>query len=223
MIHSNSNDLHISGMGKATGGTYNNVQIDGMTTVNGDIECQTFISNGKSTVNGNINANSLSIKGLSKIEGNIQATKMQIDGSVKLDGNLKGEQINLNGMVNIDGDCEAEEFLADGGFTIDGLLNAGHINIKLRGKCRIEEIGGENIVVTKEKSGTSFNIIGSIFPIHLITDSIEGNKIQLEFTKAEIVRGNEIIIGPGCEIETVEYKSSLYIDDTAKVETHRQI
>lgn len=223
MIHSNGHDLQLSGMGKASGGIYNNVQLDGMTTINGDIECKKFMCNGKGKVNGDIQAEYVSIQGLCNIEGDIKATTVQIDGKAKLDGDLTGEQINLNGVARIDGDCEAESFAADGAFSIDGLLNAGIIEIKLRSKCSVEEIGGEQITVKKEKSGSNFNIIGSIFPAELKAESIEGDQIYLEYTKAELVRGNEITIGPGCDIETIEYRIGLFIDDSSKVESHRQI
>jgi cytoskeletal protein CcmA (bactofilin family) len=223
MIHSNGNNLQLSGFGKASGGKYNHVQLDGMTTVNGDIECNKFICSGKGKINGDIQAEHLSIQGLCNVEGDIKATKIEIDGKAKVEGDLTGEQITLNGIANIEGDCAAESFEADGAFTIDGLLNAEIINIHLRGKCTVEEIGGEQISVRKEKTDSHFNPLGSFFPAKFEAELIEGDKIYLEYTNAEIVRGNEITIGPGCDIETIEYKIGLYIDDSSKVESHRQI
>ena len=57
----------------------------------------------------------------------------------------------------------------------------------------------------------------------LSTNSIEGDDIYLEYTKAKAVRGNNIILGPGCEIELVEYKDNFKQDDTSEVETQRKI
>lgn len=223
MIHSNGNNLQLSGFGKASGGKYNNVQLDGMTTVNGDIECNKFMCNGKGKINGDIQAEHVSIQGMCNVEGDIKASNIEIDGKVNVEGDINGEQITINGIIKIDGDCEAESFAADGAFSIDGLLNAGIISLKLRGKCTVEEIGGEQISVRKEQTESHFNPFGSIFPAKFEAELIEGDKIYLEYTNAEIVRGNEITIGPGCDIETIEYKIGLYIDDSSNVESHRQI
>ncbi|EGL83104.1 hypothetical protein CathTA2_1317 [Caldalkalibacillus thermarum TA2.A1] len=41
---------------------------------------------------------------------------------------------------------------------------------------------------------------------HLEAEEIEGDHIFLECTTAKIVRVSQIILGPHCEIELVEYK-----------------
>ncbi|MGP3783292.1 hypothetical protein [Paenibacillus sp. 1A_MP2] len=46
---------------------------------------------------------------------------------------------------------------------------------------------------------------------------IEGDDIELEYTEAEVVRGDKIKIGPGCRIGTVEYRSSLQIHTLSEV------
>ena len=51
----------------------------------------------------------------------------------------------------------------------------------------------------------------------LTTNLIEGDKITLENTKCKIVRGHDIVIGPGCEIDKVEYTGKLTIDKDSTV------
>ncbi len=43
---------------------------------------------------------------------------------------------------------------------------------------------------------------------NLQTSIVEGDDIYLEHTIAEVVRGNNVTIGPGCEISVVEYHTS---------------
>jgi len=214
-----SQNLNISGMGKTSGGVYQKVRLDGMATVNGDLTCQTFDCNGKGKVNGDLQADVISIDGMCSIDGDTRASNVRVDGKASLYGSINCEQFILNGIIDIDGDCQAETFKADGCFKIDGLLNAGTIDVTLRGKCNAEEIGGEKINVTKGKNGIMSNFITA----ELRADVIEGDKIYLENTKADVVRGNEVGIGPGCVIDMVEYKVSLYIDDEAKVDSHKQV
>ncbi|TCZ78804.1 hypothetical protein E0485_06930 [Paenibacillus albiflavus] len=216
-----SPNLNISGMGKTSGGVYQKVQLDGLATVNGDVTCQSFDCNGKGKINGDLQADTISIDGLCSIDGNTRAHSIRVDGKASLYGNINCEQFMVNGIIDIDGDCQAETFKADGCFKINGLLNSGTIDVNLRGKCTAEEIGGERINVVKGKNNNS--IMNSFFTAELRVDVIEGDKIYLENTKADIVRGNEVAIGPGCVIDEVEYKVSLYIDDEAKVESHKQV
>jgi cytoskeletal protein CcmA (bactofilin family) len=109
---------------------------------------------------------------------------------------------------------EAEVFLAKGSFTIGGLLNAGQIDIILYGGCRAKEIGGEKITV--KKPGIAHKLKRLIFSyifrvnVDLQADVIEGDEIYLEHTYAKIVRGNNVTIGPGCDIEVVEYKNNFH-------------
>ena len=51
----------------------------------------------------------------------------------------------------------------------------------------------------------------------LTTGTIEGNRISLECTDAEIVRGQDVVIGKECKIGRVEYSGTLEIQDNAEV------
>ena len=57
----------------------------------------------------------------------------------------------------------------------------------------------------------------------LTADIIEGDDIYLENTHAKVVRGNNITLGSGCEIELVEYKNDFKQDKEAEIGTHRKI
>jgi hypothetical protein len=58
----------------------------------------------------------------------------------------------------------------------------------------------------------------SIPPFDKLTAQIiEGDYVYVEYTMAEIVRGTNVIIGPGCEIALVEYKTKLDRDKSSKV------
>ncbi|TKH51903.1 cytoplasmic protein, partial [Bacillus cereus] len=52
---------------------------------------------------------------------------------------------------------------------------------------------------------------------------VEGDDIYLEHTIAEVVRGNNVTIGPGCEISVVEYHTSFNQKGNAVVKEHKQI
>ena len=57
----------------------------------------------------------------------------------------------------------------------------------------------------------------------LTADFIEGDGVRLERTTARAVRGNTVVIGPGCEIELVEYTGEHSASPEAKVKTVRKV
>lgn len=227
-------DIKISGSGKIGGGKYNEVKISGSAKVDGDVECSYYKCSGSSTANGNVKAkivgisgstkivgnletDELNVSGSSHILGNVNAKKVKISGSSDIGGSLHTEDIQLSGSVSIDGDCEAEDFHARGGFNIGGLLNAGNIEIEMYGRCKVKEIGGENINV-KLGVGHIFTRMISLFTDHgkLVTGVIEGDNIYLENTDAKMVRGNNVTIGPNCNIEAIEYRDKINISENYK-------
>jgi hypothetical protein len=70
-------------------------------------------------------------------------------------------------------------------------------------------------------------LLGKLFTgggtAELHTSQIEGDEILLEDTTADIVRGKRVEIGPGCNIESVEYSESLRVVDGATVRNRSRI
>ncbi|MCC3359532.1 polymer-forming cytoskeletal protein [Bacillus sp. REN16] len=236
----NHGDLIINGMGSSGGGSFKKVLINGKGNVQGDVECNDFTINGTGTVTGNIKGNEGKISGSGNIEGSIEfdqfaiegtgvidgdatVNKMRISGKGKIGGSLKGEEIRIRGKATIEEDCEAEEFKGEGGFVIGGLLNADVIDISIAGECRAEEIGGRTIKVKKGIFSFLNNLFKSVYPVSLTTEIMEADEIEIEYTNAKIVRGNNVNIGPNCEIDIVEYKGTFTQDPSAKVKEAKQI
>ncbi|CAJ1002411.1 MULTISPECIES: polymer-forming cytoskeletal protein [Brevibacillus] len=219
-------NLLISGMGSASGGVFNNVRIDGMSKVNGDLSCVRFLCNGKADINGSVTADdSIEVNGLATIAGFLKAEHVVINGKATVRGDIVGERAELSGMPNITGNCEVETLTIKGGIRIDGLVNAETIDVRLYGHSRIREMGGKTISVRRETNDLS-RFLAFLFPpfaSKLSADSIEGDDIYLEYTQAGVVRGNNVRIGPGCDIELVEYRNKYEQSPEAKVTRHQQV
>lgn len=217
-------NLSITGSSSATGGTYDKVNIIGEGTIDGDVECSRLKCVGTLDMDGCLKSNQVSIVGICSFSGDVQADALKISGTVTIGGdarlrelhcsgtietkgNLCGEHLNLKGQLNTEGDCEADVFAARGIFEIGGLLNAGQMDIKLYRDCQAKEIGGEKIRIRKASMLNPFSFFFRPSPhARLSASVIEGDDIYLENTNAKIVRGNQVTIGPGCDIELVEYK-----------------
>ncbi|MED5018403.1 bactofilin [Paenibacillus chibensis] len=237
----NRSDLNLSGIGKAQGGSYSHIRLDGMTKINGDTECITLDSNGTLTVEGALQSDTVSVNGTATVEGGLSANRVVLDGMVtvkahavcqdlltvngrlSIGSRLDGEKVEVFGSLKTRDDVQCEVFSVHGGFSVDGLLNAGLIDVKMNMPCRAQEIGGESIMIRRLKK---FSVLEQFVPslsAKLQAHTIEGDEVDLEYTEAEIVRGNDVRIGPGCKIGRVEYKNRLKRDGDAVIGTAHQI
>jgi cytoskeletal protein CcmA (bactofilin family) len=225
MEQENRRNLLISGVGSSNGGTVRLAKIDGIGKVDGDISCSKFIVNGRAEVYGSIKASAAEIHGTAVVEGSLHADRIRIHGKISVYGDLVGDTIQLNGTISVKGKCETEQFEASGRFQI-GMLNAGNIQITLHGNSHIAEIGGEYIKIRKQP-GIDFAKWLKVLPIplgnRLTAHTIEGDYVYVEYTTAQVVRGTNITIGPGCEIGLVEYKTKFDQDKGSTVKRLEQI
>lgn len=235
----NHGDLTINGFGSSNGGEFRNVVLNGKGTINNDIKCHDFECNGTGSlqeslfsqtakisgyakVMGNVHCNFLKVDGRAKMEQNVFVKQVKVSGSATIGGNLKGEEIKVHGRLVVDGNCDADYFKGECQFNIGGLLNADNVEIKLFGGCTAKEIGGQSIVV-RQKASFMAQLFKSFFQNGLDTDLIEGDHIEIENTTAKIVRGNNVVIGPNCNIGLVEYSGTLKQDKTAVIGESKKI
>lgn len=226
--HVECNALHTSGASKINGNVKSKEIItSGSAKIVGDIETGLMKTSGSSKIAGDVRAKEIRTSGSTKIEGNLKTVEIEVAGSAHIGENLNAEAVKVSGSVDIGGDCQSGRFSANGMFKIGGLLNGDEIEIQVSGNCRAKEIGGEKIRVRKNPRDI-FGIewfVKTLFMYkgELAVDSIEGDDIQLEVTKAKVVRGNNITIGQGCDIETVEYTGTLNIIDGGNVKEQRKV
>ncbi len=236
----NRSDLTLSGIGKAQGGAYSNIRLDGMTKINGDTECISLSSNGTLTIEGGLQSEAISVNGTATVEGELSVNRMVLDGMVtvkahaachelltvngrlSIGGRLDGEKVEISGSLKTRDDVQCEVLTVHGGVNIDGLLNAGLIDIKMNLACKAQEIGGERITVRRLKKHSVLEQFVPLLSAKLQAHTIEGDELDLEHTEAEIVRGNDVRIGAGCKIGRVEYKNSLKRDSDAVIGSAHQ-
>jgi len=161
------------------------------------------------------NERDMTITGNGSAKGG-QYNRVKIMGEGAIDGYLTCNRLRVLGQLTVKGDCTAESFHVLGAFTIDGLLNSGKIEVHLFGPCEVKEIGGGQIHIKRR-------LLGTAAYKHLTVDTVEGDDIRLEGTRAKVVRGNRVAIGPGCDIDLVEYKDDYHQSPRANVRESKRI
>ena len=199
------NVMKLSGVTYANGGTYENVKVEGVANINGDMNCA-----------------EMRVQGVSNFSGNIQCTNMDIGGTCKVKGNVKSEICRLSGLLTVEGDLETDTFNGSGSFQIGGSINAEDVDIKFVYGSGAGEVCGENIKIWKESVSGAVDFILDLIPWrhkgkNFRCNLIEGDTINIENVEADVVRGKTVMIGPECRIDLVEYHDALNIYPGASV------
>lgn len=199
------NVMKLSGVTYASGGTYENVKVEGVANINGDMNCQ-----------------EMRVQGVSNFSGNIKCTNLDVEGTCKVKGDIKGERCRLTGLLTVDGDLEADEFIGSGSFQVGGSINAEKVDIKFVYGSGAGEVCGESIKIWKESTSGAVEFIMDLIPWrhkgkNFRCNLIEGDDINIENVEADVVRGKTVMIGPDCQIDLVEYHDTVNIYPGATV------
>ena len=212
----------ISGAGHLPGGEYESIHISGSAKIDGDAVCQEDVHvSGAATAKGDLAAKEIHVSGSLQVEGDVHAEAVRISGSAHVAGGMEvcGEmrvsgsahickaariqQLRAAGSLRLDEGVECERFETHGGFAIQGLLNAEQVEIEVGGACQAGEIGGESVRIYR--SATVVNTFlsrllnGARRAGRLSVETIEASQIDLEATRAKVVRGRDVrSIDPSC-------------------------
>lgn len=227
----NYNDIKILGDGVIPEGIYNNIRIAGACNIVGKIDANLLKISGSCNSNENIKSEEIKVYGAFSSKGEVfcnnrfivngeaSILKGDFNGLVKVRGELNikeyssFENIEVYGELKTLGNFEGNSFYGYGRVDIEGLLSADKVEIIIHDNSEIKEIGGENISI---KNNTSKKLFGILFNQtkkgYVRCNLIEGDNIYLENTICDIIRGENITIGKGCTIGTIEYSNNLTVD-----------
>lgn len=216
-----ADSVHISGAGNVGGGEYENISISGSGKVTSDVRCQSFGNSGSVHICGNVECSGeFKIAGSGRVDGDIKCGSCHLAGAAKVKSIEANGELEFAGSFIADGNVSGEKVTIAGATNANGLINGDEIRITFDGNgVKANEIGGGIIKIAPK--GVRWFSKKKIK--HSEIGTIEGDDISLELVKADVVRGANIKIGDGCEIEKVEYSESLEISENAHVDCQVKI
>lgn len=229
--------LHASGSAKISGNVYceGDAHCSGSGKFGSSFECNNFHASGATHIEKNLKCSSAMFSGASKVCGSVECETGRFSGATEVYGNLNFKDLSMSGVSKILGNASGDNAKISGITEIGGLLNAENIEIIISptagcGQIKIKEIGCTNLTVTPGLNSFS-SIFNSFFGKKnglqgyaiICCDVIEGDEIKLVSTKAKTVRGRNVTIGEGCEIEQVEYSGTIEIAEGAVVKNQIKI
>lgn len=191
-------DFILEGLGKISGGEYDNVNIEGVTSCSEKIKAENIHIEGVFTCSGEVEAGSMHCEGVSDFKANVRAKKLTVEGVFNAKDGTK---------------LEADEITCDGVIKSKGEISADIINAE--GCISAREIFGDRVKIVTHYPA---NRIGRFFN-HVKSDVtlIEATTIELSGVTAETVNGRDIIIGPYCKIKNLDCSGTLAVDGTSVV------
>lgn len=210
----------------------------GSCAIDGAVSVATLKCSGSQRVDDNVNAGYVKVNGTIRANGNLESDEFVSEGSFKVDGLLSGDAI----AIQLGGTCQAAEIGgeqievrsgAHRSFDLDAVAERTEHRARDDRWTFLERSLGVDIDLRRMargmgKLGSKLGNLGlSMTGIGghgtLRAESIEGDEIYLESTMAKIVRGKRVLIGPGCEIERVEYEDEVRVHEEAKVAESEQM
>lgn len=212
-------NLKIMGTTTSAGGFFQDVKVTGEYQFTGDVDCHSLSLTGNAKVDGSLRTDKLKITGEVAIEGIFEGGSLRGQGEVKVKS-VRVEQLHLSGNLEVNGDCEGEQIQISGALNVIGLLSAEHLEINLFGPSAAKEVGGSIITIKRTRAGRLLHLVKQNQKTIFEAGLIEGDKVELNYTHADVVRGERVFIGAGCVIGTVEYRDIIEIHKNATVK-HR--
>ena len=184
----------IEGISNFPGGKFEELELDGICTINGEIEADRISIKGIINANGDIiSKGALSCDGMMTLQGSMKASEINIQGVVNMKGaKIQAEKVNCTGVISSDAEVLADEIVVEG-------------------VIRAREIYGENVGISMK---TKAYLFGKDRPF---AETIEATNVWLKGVKAKNVSGENVKIGAKCVIENVDCSGELTIDKKAKV------
>jgi ribosomal protein L24 len=192
------NGINLGGIGNISGGQYDSIKVEGISSCSNNIKAEDICVEGVFTCSGEVEAGFLHCKGVSDFKANIRAKRILVEGVLtEKDGTkIEAEEIDCEGVIKTGGEISAD-------------------NLKAKGVINAKEIYGDHILINTHYA---FNKIRRFFrgersDIKLI----EATTIELSGVTADTVNGKDIVIGPDCRINSVDCSGTLSIDSSSSV------
>lgn len=186
------------------------LNIRGSVAIHPELHLQKISIHGYSSFYSNVVAQILKTSGTCKFINSCQINDINNTGNLSIqDGQVT--TLNSSGKLTIDQSLQAEKINALG-IVNASKIQAQHFHLTMSGESTIDELFADSLLVKKDK--LSF----SIFSKRLKSKHIKGKKLNISFTIADCIDGDDVIVGDKCIIQTLYYKDSYTISPNAKVQ-----
>lgn len=229
--------LRVSGSSHIPGGHYDTVHGSGSIRIEGNVTANSFHTSGSIRGHGGLKTKTFHASGSTRLEGSVEVVEGSCSGSFHVDGGIRvlgqltlsgssqisggmaGENVRGSGALRVGEEVALEAIRWSGSVRCPGLISADYIDLTIQGRSEVGELAGAKIRVVR---GNGLNVLrwlsmGGSTSSGLTVTEVSGDEVILEVTEAQVVRGDRVVIGPGCRIERLEYRQSIEVHPSSVV------
>jgi len=188
--------------------------------------------NGSKNYVKDVQAKTIRIVGHGRFKGMVQANSFKNNGSCRVESDcmtkdfsnvghghfysITAEQFYSSGSILVDTSVHVDTFHASGLIQIADKLTAEEVLIKLHYKSFIKHILANKDIEIRSNRLSLVNLL-RLGRKNGGCSTIQGRHITIEYLDADLVIGEEVVIGAGCKIREVQYSKSLNISSRSVV------
>lgn len=223
-----TNEFKVSGSLKTKGAIHclDSFKVSGVLKSTQNIVTNQCKVSGKLTTEGFIEANELHVSGMCYSD-RLNVKESRISGITTVKNAISAHQLKVSGVLNAAKMIEAEHLKVTGRLNCEGLINAERVELEAKSGSTFEEIGASEVKIIRYESGHPINgvltsVINSFteaFGVNkrVMGKQIEADQIYVESATIQKISGHDIVIGPDCVIDEVEYTGTLVVDKKSTV------
>lgn len=202
---------YIDGIGSIGTGEYEQIKIDGIGKIKGDVSAACVNADGMLKIKGRVQTGELNIDGIARCFRDIKAKKADIDGILKM------RRCSL----------DTDELKCDGAVVCTREINADSVTV--HGMCSVNRICGDRIELLHDSKSSEKGSHKTILRLgrlyfgrrisfdYNIADEIECTSLTAEKLKAKIIRSGEVTLTKGCVIDRLYCEGKITADKSCVI------
>ncbi|MDR0287625.1 MAG: hypothetical protein LBI03_08000 [Clostridiales bacterium] len=189
--------------------TFNGIIIDDVASYEQKLELENIYITGKGVFYEEVDCSQVEIVGAGIFNNMLTCDDLNIEGSCQCKWSLLAENIKVSGSIAAVDTVHTDSFcILDGTADIKDTLKCCDFNLESGETSYIDRIVAENCKVAA---------LGNEECIVLHCDKMECYDADLEYCKVRYLKCDNIKLGKGCEVDTLECFEKLEINEMAKV------
>ena len=220
------------------------LKVSGSLKSNGSIHCQEELKvSGQLKNSQHIAAQNLKVSGKLSTEGSVEVTdghisgvyrsetltvkQGKISGIATINKSLSAHELKVSGHLTVGDSIEAEQLKVTGRLNCEGFINSEKVELEGNSKSTFNEIGASEVKIIRyyhrypinsvfssminglsEMFGSSYKVSGNL---------IEADSVYVESANIKKISGHDVVIGPNCIIDEVDYTGTLSVDKESLV------
>lgn len=221
-------NLQMSGLGKSEGGVFNEVRLEGVQRLYGNVQCLDFFSEGILKATAIECQNSFNLEGVGGMSS-LKAPNINTEGACRVKEAVIGQALHAEGYLSTGGVVKVETAQIVGKVKFKEAVEATKINLSFCAASSFDVISATEVKISRYLDSDYYQMSkgSGIFKrrrkYKMKGQLIEGETVEIEYCHVNAIYGDHIKIGPNCQINEVAYKESLEIHPNAVVKTVKQV